>query len=106
MASKQPEVNRDFVRHVGGQVLAAQLAGHRDPASVQGDHLDKIADLSVRAALALDAAIPRAEERLAAEAKTADEAVAAEKAAAAAKEVADKQAAKDEAAGEKAAAKK
>lgn len=104
--SKHREVNREFVRHVGGHVLAVQLAGQRDPATVQGDHLDKLADLSVNAALALDAAIPRAEERLAAEAKAEEEKAAAAAAAEKQQVADDKAAAKQQVADDKAAAKK
>lgn len=113
MTTKSPRaVDREFVLQVGGHVLATQLAGLRDP-SAQGDvGLDRLADLSVRAAIALDAAIPRAEERLAAEAKAAEEAKAeAEKAAAAvvaaekASVAAAEKVAAESAAAEKAAAK-
>lgn len=72
------KVDREFVMKVGGHVLATQLGGLRDPSAEGDSHLDKLADLSVRAAMALDAAIPRAEERVAAEAKAAEEAEKAE----------------------------
>lgn len=62
------KVDREFVMQVGGHVLAIQLAGLRDPSAEGDSHLDKLADLSVRAAMALDAAIPRAEERVKVEA--------------------------------------
>lgn len=75
-------IDRDFVKQVGGHVLAVQLAGLRDPSAEGDSHLDRLADLSVRAAIALNAAIPRAEERLAAEAKAAEEKAKADKAAA------------------------
>lgn len=108
-ASKSSSVNRDFVLYVGGHVLAMQLAGMRDPSARDDAHLDRLADLSVRAALALEAAIPRAEERLAAEAKAAEEAKIAaeeaEKAALVAQKAAEKKAADDAAAAHKAAEK-
>jgi len=88
--NKPPAVNRDVVLYVGGQVLAAQLAGLRDPSAQNDAHLDRLADLAVRAAIALDAAVPRAEERIAAESKAAEEA---EKEAAAAEKAAEKGAA-------------
>lgn len=82
MSTKARAVDRDFVMQVGGQVLAMQLAGLRDPSAEGDSHLDRLADLSVRAAVALDAAIPRAEERMAADAKAeGDVKAAAEKAA-------------------------
>ena len=98
------EINRDFVGQVGGHILATQLAAMRDPGEVQDYHLDRLADVSVRAAIAIEAAIPRAEERIAAEAKAASDkavadaaaVVAAEKAAAAAANAAAKEAAKAE----------
>lgn len=82
MTTMQKTIDRDFVARVGGHVLSAQLAAMRDPGAAGGDTLDRLADMSVRAALALDAAIPRAEERLAAEAKAAQDAEAAALAAA------------------------
>lgn len=95
MSTNKPRtVNADAVRHIGGLVLAAQLAGHPDPSAIDDSHLDRLADLSVRAAMALDAAIPRAEARIAAEDKAADD-----------KEKADKAAADKVVADEKAAAK-
>lgn len=75
--TKARTVNREFVLQVGGHVLATQLAALRDPSAESDARLDQLADLSVRAAVALDGAIPRAEERMAAEAKAADEAAAA-----------------------------
>lgn len=92
--STKTSVNRDLVLHVGGQILAAQLAGQRDPAAIDAGHLDTLADMSVRAALALDAAIPRAEERLAAEAKAAEAEVKAAEDAAKAAALADAEKAK------------
>lgn len=63
-----PTIDRGAVLHVAGQVLAAHLAAVGDPATVDDSGLTTLADLSVRAALALEAAIPRAEQRLADEA--------------------------------------
>jgi hypothetical protein len=71
------KVDRDFVRHVGGTVLAARLATMPDPTAIEDAHLAILADLSVRASIELDAAIERAEERLAEEAKAAKDAEAA-----------------------------
>lgn len=103
---KSQSIDRSLVLVTGGQIMSGQLAGHRDPASVAGDHLDRLADLSVRAALALDAAIPRAEERLAAEAQAAEDAAAAkaekDKADAAAEKAAVKEAAAEQKASDKA----
>ena len=65
-------IDRNAVLHVGGQILSASLAQVRDPSAVDDGHLDTLADLSVRAALALDAGIARAEERLEDEAKAAE----------------------------------
>lgn len=75
-----PTIDRGAVLHVAGQVLAAHLAAVGDPATVDDSGLATLADLSVRAALALDAAIMRAEQRLAdeAEAKAAAEKAAAD----------------------------
>lgn len=82
MASKAHSIDRGSVLHIGGLIMSGQLAGLRDPASRDDAHMDRLADLSVRAALALEAAIPRAEERLAKEAEEAEVAkVAAAKAA-------------------------
>lgn len=72
-------IDRALVASIGGQVLAAQLAVMRDPSAVDPAHLDGMADLAVRAAMALDAAVPRAEKRLADEQKAAEDAEAAEK---------------------------
>lgn len=88
---KPSAVNRDFVLQVGGHVLATQLAALRDPGAESDARLDQLADLSVRAAIALDAAIPRAEARLVAEAKAEEEA---EKAADDAAKLAEHQASK------------
>jgi len=72
-------IDRDFVMGVGAQVLAAQLAGMRDPSATDPGHLDAMADMAVRAAMALDAAVPRAEQRLVDEEKAAEDAARAEK---------------------------
>lgn len=102
------KVNRDVVLTVGAHVMAMQLTT-LDPARIDDHHFDLLADMSVRAALALDAAIPRAEERLAAEAKAADDAKAAQdaadKAAHAAADKAAAEAAADQKDADKAAAK-
>lgn len=94
-------INVDSVRMLGGHILGLQLAAMRDPGDVPDHHLDHLADASVRAALAIEAAIPRAEERLAAEANAADDKAAAEGAAARA---AEEKAAADAAAADAAAA--
>lgn len=103
--STNVSVNRDSVLWVGAHILAAQLAGQRDPSTIDAGHLDALSDMSVRAALALDAAIPRAEERLVAEAEAAEAAEAEAKAADdAAKAAAEQEALKsDSAASEQAA---
>lgn len=75
------KINQDLVRHVGGHVMAMQLAGARDPVGMSDEHLDRLADLAVRAAMALDAAVPRVEERLSAEEEKAEKAEKAEEAA-------------------------
>jgi hypothetical protein len=109
-------IDRNAVLHVGGQILSASLAALRDPSAVDDSHLDGLADLSVRAALALDAGVSRAEQRLEDEAKAAAEekkladraaadAKASDvKAAADAKAAADKTAAANKAAADKATA--
>ncbi len=82
-------------------VLSAQLAkSNVDPLGVSDQHLDQLAELSVRAALALGAAVPRIEAEIAAKEKAAEEA--AEAAAAAEKEAADAAKAADKAAKKKA----
>ena len=70
--TKRPHIDHQVCIGVGAQVLAARLAQLPDPTTVDDAHLDTLADLSVRAALALTAAVPRAEERLAAEAAAAE----------------------------------
>lgn len=100
------KIDREAVLLVGGQILAAHLAVERESTTIHPARLDALADLSVRAAVALDAAIPRAEERLAAEVKAAEEAEAAQAAADKATAAAEKQQTKDDTAEAKAAAKK
>jgi hypothetical protein len=55
------KVNADFVRHVGGLVMAMQVTKLSDPTQVSDDYLAKMADVSMRAAMALDGAIERAD---------------------------------------------
>lgn len=56
-------IDRHFVGFVAGQIMGAQLATRANPLTAGDDHLDRLADLSVRGALAVDAAIARAEAR-------------------------------------------
>lgn len=88
-----PTIDRGAVLHVAGQVLAAHLAAVGDPATVDDSGLATLADLSVRAALALESAIVRAEQRLADEAEAK---AAAEKAAAASERAAAEKATGDQ----------
>jgi hypothetical protein len=97
------KIDRDFVMTVASHVMAARIVSVRDLTAVDDAHFDQLADVSVRAALALDAAIPRAEERLAAEAKAADDAKAAQEAAEKATQDAAKDAADQVATDQKAA---
>lgn len=71
---KSSNIDTNLVAAVGAIVLAAQLSrGSIDSLAVTDDHMDQLADLSVRAALALQAAIPRAEAAIEVKAKAAEE---------------------------------
>ncbi len=79
---KRPvQINNDLVAAVGASVMGTFLAASRDLSAIDDAHLDLMADASVRAAMALSAAVPRAEDRLKAEAEAAAKAAADEKAA-------------------------
>lgn len=71
---RSASIDRGAVLHIAGQVLAAHLATVSDPATIDDSGMATLADVSVRAALAIDDAIERAEERLAAEAAAAEKA--------------------------------
>lgn len=73
----QKSIDRAFVGHVAGEIMAAQLAKMTNPVTADDVHLNTLADMAVRAAIAVDAAIPRAEKRLTDEEKAAAQAEAA-----------------------------
>ena len=80
MSKKRQPMDPAVIHSVGSHILSAQLAGHRDPASIDQGHLDHLADMSVRAAVALTDAVPRAQKRMDDEDKAAVEAEEMEKA--------------------------
>lgn len=71
-------IDRNFVGYVAGHIMGAQLASRTDPFTAGDDHLDRLADLSVRGALAVETAIERAEQRAADEEAAAEAARASE----------------------------
>lgn len=66
-------IDRNFIGFVAGQIMGAQLAARTNPLTAADDHLDRLADLSVRGAVAVDAAIARAEAAAAADDVATDE---------------------------------
>lgn len=70
-------MDRGLVYHVGSTILAHQLAG-LDPATVDQSYLALAADLSVRAAMELDAALERADKAKSEADRAAEEACRAE----------------------------
>ncbi len=74
-------INNDLVTAIGAGIMGPFIAGSRDLGAIDDAHLDALADVAVRAAMAISAAIPRAQDRLNAEAEAAAKAEADEKAA-------------------------
>ncbi len=71
-------LNSDGASSMAGAILAAQLGAMRDGAAIDDGYLEALADLAIRATIALHDAIPRARERIAAAERAEADAQAAE----------------------------
>lgn len=80
------ELDPQVVYQIGSQILGAHLGSMENPTATSDGHLDRLAELGVRAAIAMVAAVPRVQARMKAEAEAVEAAVRAAEAAEAAAE--------------------